>query len=134
MARSTVTHKQLGEMILALLSRPDEGNIPDFEQDFRNAWSWGQDREEVTNTIEFELIDGFNYALVVEVKSSCEYTVNKHDEGDVGLGGVGELDGIENIEHEILGLTFFIDGNEEINFSGNRDIKDEIINILTATL
>lgn len=133
MTHTRMSHKDLGEMIIALLDNIDQSDLPDYELIFREKWDWGDVKGSISEAIEIELIEDFNYVLEVSLSTSCIYTLNIHDEQDVGLGGIGELDEVENIEYEINEILFKY-GEDEINFSGSRVLKDKIINILNEII
>ena len=75
----------------------------------------------------FELISSVNteFGFGIEGKTTCEYDLNTVDETEVGLGGVGALNGVKYIEIELTKLTFYFLDNE-YDITNNMKIRETI--------
>lgn len=62
--------------------------------------------------------------LEVKYDAFCEFIRNTTDESEVGLGGVGEISGIENSWFEVTNLFYITADGSELDLSECEELKE----------
>ena len=90
------------------------------------AYSHGNEWGEFDSDIHVTPIVNIDFYFWVKLHSTCKYKINGVDETEVGLNGKGDLEEVEDLEHEIEEIKFYFLGNE-FDLTENKELRKQII-------